>query len=284
MNKLIAQTYREFRKDKGTILSAALAYYFTISIVPFLIIILWIVSFIVDGSLLQNQLNIIFQKTSIASLILGLVNQAYEEARSIAISVSLAVLLVFSLLLFSNLQTVLNLVWNVKHDKPAKFSKRAWAKHFLWDKFKSFILVFFLAFLLLPLVFSNIIISSLDFSPYIGGLSGWLLLFARYAMFFLLIGLGFFLVFRVLPHDKLDFKSNVVGAAVTSLLFMFGQFLINIYFQVFPKSTSYSFLGSLLLIVLMIYYSCIIFLIGDPRILTHCNCTSTLTSLTRTIT
>jgi len=77
-----------------------------------------------------------------------------------------------------------------------------------------------------------------------------------------ILTLLFALLFKVLPDAEITWKDVILGAAVTTLLFMLGRYLIELYLAYGSSTSAYGAAGSLVLILLFVYYSAQIFLFG----------------------
>ena len=91
---------------------------------------------------------------------------------------------------------------------------------------------------------------------------GWMLQLANQALSFLVITLLFAMMFKVLPDVEIAWKDVWVGAALTTILFSIGKFAIGKYLAYAGVSSSYGAAGSLVVLVLWIYYSSQILLLG----------------------
>jgi membrane protein len=79
---------------------------------------------------------------------------------------------------------------------------------------------------------------------------------------FLVITVLFLLIFKVLPDAKTKFKDVLPGAIASSVLFMIGKFGISFYIGKSNIGTTYGAAGSLVILLLWVYYSAIILYLG----------------------
>ena len=158
---------------------------------------------------------------------------------------------------FLELQSALNTIWRVKPNPGTNF------KAFVLDRVRSFGLVVAIGFLLMV---------SLAVTAALAALNGWLaryapslpLLWSGVSMFVSLIvtpGL-FALLFRFLPDVHLHWRDVMTGALATAVLFTIGQQLIGLYLGQSSMSSSYGAAGSVMILLLWVYYSCQILLFG----------------------
>lgn len=159
---------------------------------------------------------------------------------------------------FTQLQAELNQIWEVKVEAKKKLLRT------LRDRFFSFGLVLAIGFLMLV---------SLVLTAGLTALSGWikahfpdLVLYVFHLLNFVLslgiITVLFALMFKVLPDAQVRWKNVWIGAAVTSLLFILGKFLLGIYFGTADPGSTYGAAGSIVLMMLWVSYSCMIVFLG----------------------
>ncbi|HEX3675120.1 MAG TPA: YihY/virulence factor BrkB family protein [Rhizomicrobium sp.] len=158
--------------------------------------------------------------------------------------------------LFGEMQTALNAVWRV----PSKGSLFA---RILRDRALSLVLVIALGFLLVGSVLATAAIAALGtrvalvlpFGPALASL-------LNFAISFALIAGLFAALYKVLPEKHLEWRDVIVGAVGTAVLFELGQSAIGFYLGRSTIGSAYGAAGSLILLLLWIYYSAQIFLLG----------------------
>jgi membrane protein len=84
----------------------------------------------------------------------------------------------------------------------------------------------------------------------------------NFVISFLLLSLLFAAIYKVLPDRHLRWRDMVAGAMLTTLLFTVGKFLISFYLSSSNMASSYGAAGSLILVLLWVYYSAELFLLG----------------------
>lgn len=176
----------------------------------------------------------------------------------IASIIGISTLILGSIGVFSQLQTSLNLIWNVKVN-----AKKQWLKK-IKDNILSFGMVLSIGFLLLI---------SLLITTALTAFSGWLksvlpdLAVYIFKLLDFLISFGvtsalFAMMFKILPDVKIQWKDVWIGAIVTAFLFVVGKFALGIYFAKADPGSAYGAAGSIILIMLWVSYSCMIFFFG----------------------
>jgi membrane protein len=181
-----------------------------------------------------------------------------SDTDTIAKTIGIATLLFSATTVFVNIQLALNEIWGVRA-KP----KKGWLK-LIVDRLFSFAVVASLGFILLAslLVDTILTVSERFLERFFSDYTVYLL---QTASFILLIGLlttVFTTVFKVLPDAKIRWRDVWVGALVTTILFLLGKELIGLYLHSSNWSSTYGAAGSLVLLLIWIYYSSVIFLAG----------------------
>ena len=158
------------------------------------------------------------------------------------------------------LQQALNRAWNVEPDP-----NQGGIKAFLGKRVFSLGMILGIAFLLLVSLVISAAISGLGdrlntLMP--AGLSGPVLQVINIVLSLAIIGFLFAAMFKVMPDAKIAWRSVWVGAAVTTVLFVIGKFLIGFYLGQSNPGQAYGAAGSLAVLLLWIYYSALIVLFG----------------------
>jgi membrane protein len=168
------------------------------------------------------------------------------------------ILILGSLGLFTQLQTALNTIWQVK-PKPGR---GIWGA--VKDRFLSFLLVLNVGALLVAALMVNAALSAVSgFFPEFhlpGGAFLWEAL--RWLVSMSLLTLLFATVYKILPDVKIGWRDVWVGAATTAVLFTIGNYLIGLYLGRSSVASTYGAAGSLVIILLWVYYSSQILLFG----------------------
>jgi len=256
---ILKSTYAQWSSDKASELAAALAFYTALSIAPLLVLIIAVVGFFLGQEAAQGQL-----VGQLRSLMGPEAAQFTEEAIAnankpgvggIASLISIAVLLWGSTNVFAQLQNSLNTIWNVE-PKPGQ-GIMATLRH----RLLSFGMVLGIGFLLLvSLAFSTVLSAiSGSFNGLLPGFD-WLWQILNYVISFGVMILLFALIFKVLPDVHVAWKDIWLGAAITSVLFIIGQFALSLYLG--NQGSAYGVAGSLMVFLLWVYYSAQILFFG----------------------
>ena len=261
MWKLLSATYTKWAKDHAQSLGAALAFYAVFSLAPLLLIVIAIAGSVFGQEAAQGQ---------IIGQIQGLVGEEsanaiqsmIEEARKPAAGIIATVLAMVMLLLgatgvFAQLQEALNTIWSVE-EKPGE---SLWK--LLKDRFVSLMAVLGTGFLLLISLIISAGLSAIgaalgNFLP----VPGFLLQIINFFVSFAIVTFLFAMIYKLLPDISIQWGDVWIGAIIASLLFTIGKFLIGLYLGKSDVGIAYGAAGSLVVILIWVYYASQIFLFG----------------------
>ncbi len=254
--------FSEFADDKALKLSAALSYYTIFSIAPLLIIVISFAGFFygreaIEGAV-YSQLNGFVGSESAHQIQEMIKNVHLTGNTMLAATVSIAVLILGATGIFAEIQDSINGIWKLK-SKP----KRGIIKIIL-NRLLSFSLILSLGFLLMVSLVLDALITGLSkklVKIFPGQDIAFVNLFDN-VLTFLIITFLFAVIFKVLPDAKIRWKDVGIGALVTALLFMIGKFGIGYYVGRSNFSNAYGTAGSIVVIMVWIYYSAVILYFG----------------------
>lgn len=261
---IIKDSFADFFHNRVLKLSAALAYYTVFSLPGLIIIIVWVSDIFyrqdaVEGTLYGQISGFVGQEAAlqIQSMIR---NATLSSETNFATIIGLATLIIGATSVFGEIQDSINLVWRLKA-KPKK--GKGWLKLII-NRLLSFSIVVSLGFLLLvSLIINGIMDLLIDrltksfpktevFVAYAGNL----------ILTFFITSFLFGLIFKILPDARIKWKHVRAGAITTAILFMIGKFLIGLYLGQSKMSSAYGAAGSIIVILLWVYYSAIILYFG----------------------
>lgn len=255
------QTFDDFFDYRLLRMSAALAYYTVFAIVPLLIIIIYISSAFAQelpqGTIylqLQNYIG-----SDAALLIENMIGSAaVSNSKGIAQIVSIIALFVSATGVFTEIQDSINTIWRLK-SKP----KKGWLK-LLINRLLSFSIIISLGFILLVSLLLNAVLDSIAEHLYriLPQIREYNAYFINQLLTFVTTTLLFGIVFKVLPDAHIKWRDVINGAILTSLLFMLGKFGISFYIKNNSVITTYGAAGSIIIILVWVYYSAAILYIG----------------------
>lgn len=269
--KVLLATFSSFGNDNGLKLSASLAYYTIFSLAPLLILVLALTGIFLKDAGNRNELYDQLQQyvgaQATEQIKATIKSQDIAGKSGIGLVVGIATLLLGASSIFLEIQDSLNLIWRVKA-KP----KKGWVR-LLKNRFLSFSLIVSLGFLLLASLVVSIIISAISdkieawlpkvLGNDISAVVGTTLIFAiNFGVTLLVISVLFGIIFKVLPDVKIKWKDVRAGAIFTAILFIIGQYIISLYIQYTAQGSAYGTAGSIIVILVWIYYTAAILYIG----------------------
>jgi len=261
MPDLLKTTFSEWQEDQVPVLAAALAYYTVFSLAPLLIIVIAVLGiFFGQGEAqeqLVNQLQSLFGQ-DVAQTIQTMIEERSQSGGNVAASiVGFLLVIVGATGVFTQLQNALNQIWGVEPDPESG----------IWNLIRvrllSLGMILVIGFLLLvSLVLSAVLSAFGDMLS--ASLPGGDLLWQglNFVISLGVITLLFALIFKYLPDIKIRWRDLWVGAGVTALLFVIGKSLIGLYLGSSAVASSYGAAGSLVVLLLWVFYSAQIVLFG----------------------
>jgi membrane protein len=259
---LLKKTYKEWSEDKASRLAAALAYYTVFSIPPLLVIAIGIASYFTDRQMIEDQL--IAQSGSLMGsqgeeAISTILESAEEPGRGELASAAVGVaLLIFGASgVFTQLQGALNTIWNVEADPQRG------VMGMIKERFFSFTMVLAVGFVLLVSLMLSALLAS--FGNFVGGLvsdAEILLLIVNFIISFGVFTVLFALIFKIIPDVDVAWRDVWIGAALTALLFKIGEYALGFYFERSDPTSAFGAAGSIILLLLWVYYSAQILFFG----------------------
>lgn len=260
--ELLSATFRSFGNDKAMKMSAALAYYTIFSLAPLVLIVIWLVGFFFgeqasSGEIFKELEDLV--SADAAAQIQQMIQKINLEGKSgIAIGIGIATLVIGSTTIFVEIQDSINIIWQVR-PKP----KKGWIKLVI-NRVLSFSMIIGMGFLLIVSLIINGIILTLNdvIGRYIPIDTVWVVELVNQGITFLVIATLFGVIFRFLPDARIRWREVRSGALFTALLFMLGQYLIGLYMQYSAPASAYGAAGSIIVILLWIYYTAAILYFG----------------------
>ncbi|MFV8347063.1 YihY/virulence factor BrkB family protein [Flavobacterium sp. ZB4P13] len=259
---LLKRTYQEFDDDNAIKLSASLSYYTIFSLPPLLIIILSIFSFFFGREAVAGrfyvQINEMVGNEAAIQIQETIKNIELSESNTFAAIFGGIMLLIGASGVFAEIQSSINFIWGLKA-KPDKGIMK-----FIKNRLMSFSMIASVGFLLLVSLMVNTVMDVInarlvlyfpDTTVYLFYILNLLILFSTTTMLFSII-------FKTLPDGNIDWKDALIGSSFTSFFFMFGKFAIGFYLGSSTVATVYGAAGSIIIILIWVYYSAIILYFG----------------------
>ncbi|MFV8332515.1 YihY/virulence factor BrkB family protein [Flavobacterium sp. GSP14] len=259
---LLKRTYHEFDDDNAIKLSASLSYYTIFSLPPLLIIILSIFSFFfgreaVTGrffgqinGMVGNQAAIQIQET--------IKNIELSDSNTFAAIFGGIMLLIGASGVFAEIQSSINFIWGLKA-KPNKGIMK-----FIKNRLMSFSMIASVGFLLMVSLIVNTVMDVINtrLLVYFPNTTVYIFYIFNIIILFLTTTILFAIIFKTLPDGDIDWKDALIGSGFTSFFFMIGKFGIGFYLGSSTVATVYGAAGSVVIILIWVYYSAIILYFG----------------------
>lgn len=266
---VLKETFANWSKHEATTRSAALAYFSLFSIAPVLVLVIavagWVFGADAARGQVQRELSLFIGSQSAAVVQDIVAAAARPQTGRIAAIIGTVTLLITSTGILIQLQDTLNTVWEVI-PKPGFFLKRLLLKRLL-----CFGLILGVGVLLLATVAASVGLSALQKvleSRLEIGLSttlGWVDVILSWLLMTTIIAL----IYRVLPDVEIGWRDVAWGSGITAVLFLLGRYAIGFYLQRTGITSTFGAAGSLVLILIWIYYSSLIFLLGAELTRVH---------------
>jgi membrane protein len=258
---LTKESVAQWSEDYAASMGAALAYYTIFSIAPLLVIAIAVAGFFFGADAARGE--IFGQLRGLigdhgASAIQAAVASASQTGHgTFAAIAGVVTLLLGATTVFNELQTDLDRIW----DSPKPEHAGIWGM--LRSKVLSFGVVLGIGFLLLVSLVLSAVISALG-KFWSGWFPGWdvVLQIVNFVVSFAVVTGLFAMIYKLLPRCDIGWHDVWIGAAVTSLLFSIGKLLIGLYLGRSSVASSFGAAGSLVIVLLWVYYSAQIFLLG----------------------
>ncbi|HUP93956.1 MAG TPA: YihY/virulence factor BrkB family protein [Burkholderiales bacterium] len=259
---LIKQSMSSWGNDYAPSMGAALSYYTLFSIAPLLIIVIAVAGLFFGADAVRGvifaQLQALMGDEGARAIQEMLTTASHPKTGAIATTISVFGLLIGATTVFNELQSDLDRIWRA----PAR-EKQAGIWKLLRTRLLSFGLILGFAFLLTVSLVTSAALATLGkwWGAWFGAweILGYVL---DLVLNFGLLTLLFALIYKMIPRVHVSWHDVWIGAAVTALLFTVGKFLIGMYLGKSNVTSSFGAAGSMVIVMLWVYYSAQIFLLG----------------------
>ncbi len=259
--KLLGKTFNSWNNNDPFAESAIIAYYTLFSLPSLMIILVTIAGYFFGREAVQgrltDQIGEFIGPDAADSVEMMITNVAVNENNTWAIVLGVAILLFGATGVFFRLKISMNKIWNVAAKKE-NFTMM------VLDRLISFGMVLAIGFLLLLSLVVSATVKIIggyisDYAPAVTAIS---LIALNYILSFIFITTLFGAIFKLLPDIKIKLKITLYGAALTTALFLIGEFLISYYFGTTDPGSVYGGASSIILILLWVNYTCLIMFFG----------------------
>jgi len=259
---LCRQAVNAWVDDYATSMGAALAYYTLFSIAPLLLIVISIAGLVFGpdaarGHIFAELRDLMGEDGAAAAQ--ALLQSVNKPAQGVLGTVVGIVLLgVGAISVFGELQNALDRIWRA----PGRAgSGGVWS--LVRARLLSFGMVLGIGFLLILSLVASAAVAALGkfAAPWFGS---WVVLaeLLNLAVSFALVTVTFAMIYKIIPRVRIGWRDVWIGAAVTALLFAIGKSLIGLYLGRSSYASAFGAAGSLVVLLVWVYYSAQIFLLG----------------------
>jgi len=252
---------KSWSDDYAPSMGAALAYYTLFSIAPLLLIVISVAGLVFGaeaarGEILSQLRDLMGEEG--ARAVQGLLEAAHHPGKGAASTlIGIALLVVGATSVFNELQDALDRIWRA----PARRRSGVWS--LLRMRLLSFGMIMAIGFLLMVSLVASAALAALGkvWGPLFADweLMGHLI---DFVLGFATITLAFALIYKIMPRVHIQWRDVWIGAAVTALLFTIGKLLIGLYIGKSGVTSVFGAAASLAVLLLWVYYSAQIFLMG----------------------
>jgi membrane protein len=260
--RIIRRSFVSWFKDEASSMGAAIAFYTLFSIAPILLIVIWVAGVFLAPDAVQThvlaQMQMLLGSTGAAAVKTLLASAKYSVKNGFSTAVGIIALLAGATSVFAELQNSLNRIWRT----PGTTGHRS-----LWVVVRTRLLSFGLV-----LVVGFLLLVSLLVSAGLEGVGSWLGAFMidwhrvisgmDVVLGFAIGTLLFAMIYKYVPSEHITWGDVWVGALVTAALFTIGKLVIVVYLGRVAFTSAYGAAGSFVVLLLWVYYSAQIFLLG----------------------
>jgi membrane protein len=259
---LLKQVFNAWLDDDVPSMGAALAYYTLFSLAPLLLIVISVAGLVFGQEAARGeialQLRALMGEPGADAIQALLVSVGKPAESTWATLLGVLLLLIGATTVFGELQSALDRIWR----GPASPPVSGWL-HLIRARLLSFGMILVIGFLLMVSLVLSAALATMErlWSPFFGG---WITIAgaSNAAVGFVLVTAMFALIYKVMPRAQVLWRDVWTGALFTALLFSLGKALIGLYIGRSGIVSAFGAAGSLVVVLLWVYYSAQIFLIG----------------------
>jgi membrane protein len=260
--KVFKNSFSGFLNDNAIKLSASLSYYTIFSLPPLVLIITSYMGYFFGREAIQGkvygQISGLVGSTAALEIQNIIKNIHLSNDTYLATIIGIIMLVIGATGVFIEIQDSINTIWGIKVKPKKGFLK------LIMNRLISLSMIAAIGFLLLVSLLVNTVLDvvSTRLQNYFTTLTVSFFYVVNIALVFCVITALFTIIFKVLPDGKVKLRDAIKGASFTAVLFMAGKFAISYYLGMSSVTTVYGAAGSVILLILWVYYSSIILFFG----------------------
>lgn len=260
---LVNETWDEFSKTRGDLLAAALAFHTLLSMAPLIIVAVAIAGLILGQGAAHEEVTRVLSDT-LGQKSTATVNEwvvQASEGGEVASAIGIGLMLIAASRFGEHLRSALNQIWQI--DVPFAEGFKATIKHYVQRRVFAFGMVAAAGPLLLVVFTSRTLLTGFHNALFAGSpAQGVMVQVLQILLSLIVIAGASAVVFRYVPDTRVGWKNVLVGAALTSVLFNIGNALVGLYLAQASVAAAYGAAGSLVVVLLWLYFSAQMFLLG----------------------
>jgi membrane protein len=261
-SRLFGQVWTSWNDDYALSMGAALAYYTLFSLAPLLLIVISVAGLVFGEAAARGQIQaqldaLMGQRGALA--VQDLLASVHQPTMGMAATLlGVALLALGATSVFAELQDALDRIWRV----PAQVRDNSWLR-LVRSRLLSYGVILALGFLLTVSLVASAVLSALGraLDPLLGSWNT-IVEAVNAASSFALAAVVFALIFKVMPRVQVQWKDVWIGALFTAALFSLGKLLIGLYIARSAVASGFGAAGSLVVVLLWVYWSAQILMIG----------------------
>lgn len=254
---------RQSSQHRVTRMSAALSYYAMFSLAPFLLLAVTIIRILFNRETARSQ--IVIQLQNLCGPQLGqaiesiLEISSHQRAGSLTTFLGIFAISLGAMSALNELQDSLNTIWNTPKERIS-----GW-RAYLVKQFISLVSGLGIGAVLLLIIISNLVLSMASHwlsSEHLLSRRSDLWLWANGLISFVLLASVFAAIYKYVPRVKISFRHIWLGSIFSAAFFIFGKFFLGFYLSHAAIRSTYGAAGSLVVILIWVYYAAQVFLMG----------------------
>jgi membrane protein len=260
--ELLKQTFTDFNRDKVLKMASSLAYATILALPGLVIVLLWIAGIFYDPAMVEQKFLVkaiqLIGLKNVQSVQEILINTKFDYATFWAKLLAVVTLLLSVTGIFGEIQDSINTIWGLKV-KP-----RAGILKIFINRLLSFSVLLSLGFTLIVSLLLNALITGLfsSIQHHFPNVPILVYYIVNEVVICIVLILLFGAIFKVLPDAKIAWKDILLGAVFTTVLFSAGKYVIGFFLAKNAAITAYGSAGSVIIILLWVYYSSVILYLG----------------------
>ncbi len=259
---LTKATFKKSADDEIFTFGAAIAFYTIFSIAPLLILVISVGSAFISEEAILDQIQF-FAGDFLDDAMIETINSTIAERTAGGTGIFTTIIAIGAIIfgattVISQLKVALNRIWNVREIKMNSI----W--NFIFNRLLSFGMILLFSILLIVSLVAEAVLGIIGsfFSDFLPEIQLDFFMISSQIGTIAFAVLSFTLIFKILPDVHARWTDVIVGATVTTVLFLLGKYLIGVYFSAAGIAVAYRAAGSLIIFVIFVYYNVLIVLLG----------------------